>query len=71
MSTISVSVGIVVFNTILDNIVDMAYKFRKYRNNTDLQAEIASTSFKVQLLNTALCPLVASFISMNYLGTTG
>ena len=47
-STISVSIGIVVFNLILDYVVNMMYNFRKYRNNTDMQVGIASTSFKMQ-----------------------
>lgn len=71
MSTIAVSVGIVVFNIVLDRVVKIVYNQRKFNYNTDLQVAIASTSFKLQFYNTTLCPVISSFISMNYLGTTG
>lgn len=48
ISTIAVSVGIVIFNIILDIVVGIVYGMRKMNYNTDVQAGIAATSFKVQ-----------------------
>lgn len=70
-STVSISIGLVIFNTILDVVVNKVFEFRKYRNNTDMQVGIAAVSFKMQVLNSALCPIVSSFIAMNYMGSTG
>lgn len=70
-STISISVGIVIFNAIIGITVTKMFEYRKIRDKSTMQIGIAVTSFKVQLLNSALCPLFGSFVAMNYLGKTG
>lgn len=66
-----VTLAIVLFNVVIDNIIRAMTKYRKTNDRTGEIIMTSQFSYKLQWVNSGLVPLLGAVAAMNYFGSTG